>query len=331
MRLSAAAAVMSSDHCAVSRRAVARVPVPNSPWDLRRPNGWTRERRFTVRSRGSCSRRRRPRASPDMVGAHGPRSGTAPIRPASRCPGGGRGPGGGVPPLRPRAGLRPRARRAGRQRRRWRLHRGRGRSGRRWTASSRRSGGRRPPARRHRPRRDRGADARGGRGLRDRPQRPGWGAPDPDLPRHRHLRRVPRRALRSRRPALPLSVHQLHQLRAALHHHPRRPLRPADHHHGRLRDVRRLRARVHGPRGPPLPCPAGVLSRLRSVAAPSSTGTGRRSPAIPLAAAPSSCSGRLAWSRQGAGRLPPRRPRRRRKRPSPRCARASTGRTSHSR
>ena len=43
----------------------------------------------------------------------------------------------------------------------------------------------------------------------------------PDVPgerRHRHVRRVPGRGGRSGRPPLPLPVHQLHQLRAPLHH-----------------------------------------------------------------------------------------------------------------
>ena len=37
-----------------------------------------------------------------------------------------------------------------------------------------------------------------------------------------------------REPGTPLrlSIHQLHQLRAALHHHSRHPLRPRQHHHG---------------------------------------------------------------------------------------------------
>ena len=43
------------------------------------------------------------------------------------------------------------------------------------------------------------------------------------------------------RPALPLPVHQLHQLRPALHHHPPPALRPAQHHHGRLHPVPGLR------------------------------------------------------------------------------------------
>ena len=46
-------------------------------------------------------------------------------------------------------------------------------------------------------------------------------------PDTRDLRRLPRRAVRSRRPPLPLPVRQLHELRPALHDRARRPLRPA--------------------------------------------------------------------------------------------------------
>ena len=65
------------------------------------------------------------------------------------------------------------------------------------------------------------------------------------------------------RPPLSLPVHQLHELRAALHDRARRPVRPAEHDDGRLRDVRRLPARVRGPGRPPLPRPAERLPRLR--------------------------------------------------------------------
>ena len=41
------------------------------------------------------------------------------------------------------------------------------------------------------------------------------------------------------RPALPVSVHQLHQLRTALHHRARHSLRPAIHLDGWLPDVSR--------------------------------------------------------------------------------------------
>ena len=45
-----------------------------------------------------------------------------------------------------------------------------------------------------------------------------------DRARHRDLRRLPGRAARPRRPALRLPVHQLHELRPAVHDRPRRAL-----------------------------------------------------------------------------------------------------------
>ncbi len=47
------------------------------------------------------------------------------------------------------------------------------------------------------------------------------------------------------RPALPLPVHQLHQLRAALHHHRVAALRPRAHHHAALPAVPRSAAREY--------------------------------------------------------------------------------------
>ena len=49
------------------------------------------------------------------------------------------------------------------------------------------------------------------------------------LARPAGLRRLPARALRSRRPPLSVSLHQLHQLRPALHHHAGPALRPPEH------------------------------------------------------------------------------------------------------
>ena len=85
--------------------------------------------------------------------------------------------------------------------------------------------------------------------------------------RQRHLRRLPRRALRPGRQALPLPVHELHELRAALHHRARRPVRPAAHHDGRLRDVRGLPRRVRGPRRQALPRTAERVPGLRAARA----------------------------------------------------------------
>ena len=116
-----------------------------------------------------------------------------------------------------------------------------------------------------------GADRRDGLRHRREPG-PGHG-PDVRLTRHRDLWRLPRRAVRPRRPAGALSVHQLHQLRAPLHHHPQPPLRPAQHDHARVRPVRGLRSRVPRPRRPALPRAADRLRRLRP--APVARGLGR--------------------------------------------------------
>ena len=73
-----------------------------------------------------------------------------------------------------------------------------------------------------------------------------------DRARHGHVRRLPGRAVRPRRPPLPLPVHQLHQLRPALHDRPRHPVRPAA-----------------APRWPASRCapPAGPSTRTRPTAA----------------------------------------------------------------
>ena len=99
-------------------------------------------------------------------------------------------------------------------------------------------------------------------------------------PRQRDLRRLPARAVRPRRPPLPLPVHQLHQLRPALHDRSRDPLRPAADDDGRLSDVRALPRRVRRPRRPPLPRPAERVPAVRPVGA---AGV-KRSPDAPLAA-----------------------------------------------
>ena len=85
--------------------------------------------------------------------------------------------------------------------------------------------------------------------------------------RQRHLRRLPGRAVRPGRPPLPLPVHELHQLRPAVHDRARRPVRPAEHDDGRLRDVPGLPRRVRGPGRPALPRPAERLPGLRAARA----------------------------------------------------------------
>ena len=82
---------------------------------------------------------------------------------------------------------------------------------------------------RARPRTSPPAATRGSRSSRAA----GAGCADPGAARHRRLRRLPARAARPRRPPLPAPVHHLHQLRPAVHHHPRPALRPAGHDDGR--------------------------------------------------------------------------------------------------
>ena len=151
------------------------------------------------------------------------------------------------------------------------------------------------------------------------------------LARHRHLRRLPAGAVRPRRPPLPLPVHQLHELRAALHDRARRPLRPAAHHDGRLRDVRR--AARPSTRTPPTaastpsrtPAPtAGRRLRLADRDGRATAASRCRAAAAALA------RGRRSWrSRASAATTWPAAPTTRPR--WPRCARASTARTSRSR
>ena len=105
------------------------------------------------------------------------------------------------------------------------------------------------------------------------------------------------------RPPLPLPVHQLHQLRPALHDRARRPLRPAAHDDGRLRDVRALPGRVRRPARPPLPRPAERLPGLRAAAAarrPRRRGRLAGGDATPLEAAAARAARRARSSRSRA-------------------------------
>ncbi len=80
--------------------------------------------------------------------------------------------------------------------------------------------------------------------------------------RHRRVRRLLPRVVRSRRPPLPLPLHQLHELRPALHDHGPAPVRPAQHDDGGLRDVPGLQPRVPRSRGPTIPCPTAGVPRM---------------------------------------------------------------------
>ena len=127
-----------------------------------------------------------------------------------------------------------------------------------------------------------------------------------DRPRQRRLRRLPRRAVRSGRPPVSIRLHQLHQLRAALHDHPRPPVRPRAHQHGGLRAVPRLPCRIPRPGPPALPCGTQRLPRLRPAARPArcrgARGARRRSGGRGGAGS----RPRRNRGGQGPGRLPPR-------------------------
>ncbi len=85
--------------------------------------------------------------------------------------------------------------------------------------------------------------------------------------RHRHLCRLPDRAAGLGRPPLPLPVHQLHELRSAVHDRTGRPLRSAADHDGTVCHVRRVPPRVRRPARSALPRSAERLPALRSAIA----------------------------------------------------------------
>ena len=108
-------------------------------------------------------------------------------------------------------------------------------------------------------------DSAGARsGLRDRREPRARETARLDPRRPRDLLRLPGRDLRPRQSALPVSVHQLHQLRPPLHDRPRRALRPSRDDDGAVSHVRRLPARVRLAARPPLPRPAQRLPGLRA-------------------------------------------------------------------
>ena len=137
----------------------------------------------------------------------------------------------------------------------------------------------------------------------------------------------------TRRPPLPLPVHQLHQLRAAVHDRPRRSLRPAADDDGGVRDVR-------APAGPstrtrataastPSPTPAPTAGRALGCSTPPGAELGRGGDAVAAAADAARAAARSSRSRGSAATTSPAAPTTRRR--SRRCARASTARTSRSR
>ena len=197
-------------------------------------------------------------------------------RPAGASAWKGHGAGRGLPSLRLPAG---RGARRGRPRAERRAGCGRGGGG----AARDRGALPRPAARRGAAAGERRAgDRRGARrarraGLLDPREHERRRAARRGHARQRHLPRLPRRAVRPVGQALSLPVRELHELRAALHDRARRPVRPAQHHDGRLRDVRGLPGRVQRSGRPSLPRPAQRLPRVRAASAARSTPTGARS------------------------------------------------------
>ena len=129
----------------------------------------------------------------------------------------------------------------------------------------------------------------------------------------------------------PLPVHQLHELRAAVHDRPRRPLRPAADDDGAVRDVRRLPAEYEDPADRRFHAAAQRLPGLRTGADGARPLRPRRRPSRdPIAPSAARPCARADRRRQGHRRLPSRLRRRRRARRRARCAAASTARTSRS-
>ena len=226
---------------------------PAAPRGVPRRGGRATSRRAAALARGAprrcppSSTRSCARSPPGRGAAREPRG--APDR------GPRRGPGRGVPAVRLAPGRAPRHPRARAQRER-RGRDPRGGLGRALDAFATALATEAPPLARvddgalgaDRPRGP--GRVRGGRLGRRRRRAAG-------LPRRRDVRRLPRGALRSRRPPLPLPVHQLHRLRAAVHDHRVAPVRPRAHVDARVPDVRGLPARVRGsrPTGASTPSP----------------------------------------------------------------------------
>ena len=142
-------------------------------------------------------------------------------------------------------------------------------------------------------------------GVHDRPERTGCPAHRPGVGRQRHVRRLPGRTPRSCGPAVPLPVHQLHELWPKVHHRDRCALRPAQYDDGPLRHVRAVRGGVPRPGRPQVPRAAGLLPRLRAPAQPALRRRQRAGGRRPAGRSGRAAAGRAGAGREGTRRLPP--------------------------
>ena len=104
------------------------------------------------------------------------------------------------------------------------------------------------------------------RGLLDRRERRVRCSLGPGERRQCDVRRLPGGDRQPCQPPVPLPVHELHELRPAVHDRARSPVRPSRYHHARLRDVRRVPRRVRRPLRPALPRAAQRVRRVRAAA-----------------------------------------------------------------
>ena len=102
------------------------------------------------------------------------------------------------------------------------------------------------------------------RGLPHNPQREGRDHAHARLAGRGYLPGLPARAAGPGGQALPLPLHKLHELRAAVYHNPFGTIRPCLHLNGRVPDVRGLRGGVCGHTQQALPRAAGLLPCLRA-------------------------------------------------------------------
>ena len=128
-----------------------------------------------------------------------------------------------------------------------------------------------------------------------------------DSSRPRDLRRMPHGGLGRRRPEVPVSLHELHRVRAALRHRARRPVRQSGDDDGAVPDVRTLPARVRVAGRPAVPRAGERLSRVRPDVAPGDAGrlSDRGARGRDRRGGPPAGRGRHR-RRQGARRLAPR-------------------------